>query len=346
MTIEYRPQTWWRLSASFSATALLASCLLPVAGHAQSSAQASCSEPAKTATVINVKDKGAKGNGRTDDTAAIQEAIDAASQTRGTVFVPDGVYMVEVVTQKRLALKSNMTFAMSGRAVLRAIPTNSVQYRVLTISGATNVVVTGGTLEGDRDKHKGKTGEWGMGLFIGDGARAITVNRLQANKMWGDGFYISGANNLTLCEISADSNRRQGLSIIDATGVVVMNSVFKNTNGTRPGAGIDLEPNGPNQKIIGVQIRNSKFIGNEGGGVLIAGKKGRITNIEVSHNTFTGNKPIDIEHAPKVLDAKICNNRHILAPDPTLIAGPMGMQDPASTVVLQEMCGDRRLMTR
>lgn len=42
----------------------------------------------------NVKAYGAKGNGTTDDTAAIQAAIDAIGNTGGTVFFPPGVYLI------------------------------------------------------------------------------------------------------------------------------------------------------------------------------------------------------------------------------------------------------------
>jgi parallel beta-helix repeat protein len=47
---------------------------------------------------INVKDYGATGNGSTDDTAAIQDAIDAVT-AGGTLFFPVGTYLVDVNTQ-------------------------------------------------------------------------------------------------------------------------------------------------------------------------------------------------------------------------------------------------------
>lgn len=42
----------------------------------------------------NVKDFGATGGGVTDDTTAIQSALDSCKETGGTVFFPEGVYIV------------------------------------------------------------------------------------------------------------------------------------------------------------------------------------------------------------------------------------------------------------
>ena len=63
---------------------------------------------------------------------------------------------------RRLTLKSEMTLKLSDDAILKAIPNDSKKYSVLSISGVSNVAITGGTLEGERDQHKGEKGEWGM----------------------------------------------------------------------------------------------------------------------------------------------------------------------------------------
>lgn len=326
--------------------ALLAPSLMSHGANAQTSNLPGCKQPATSTVVVNVKDKGAKGNGRSDDTAAIQAAIDAAGGSHGTVLVPDGVYMVEAVTKRRLTLKSNMTFKMSPGAVIKAIPNGAIRYFVLSISGVVNVTVTGGTLEGDRDKHKGEAGEWGIGLYIGPGARNITVNNLNSNNMWGDGFYVQGARGVTLCQVSADHNRRQGLSVIEANNMVVTHSVFKNTKGTLPSAGIDLEPNEATQKITNIQIRHSKFIDNAGGGIVIAGKNGQVSRVTISHNTIIGRNAIDISHAPGVLDATICRNRQITTVKSDQTGSLVTYEQPIKSVVLQENCGDRRIMKR
>ena len=99
--------------------------------------------------------------------------------------------------------------------------------------------------------------------------------------MWGDGFYVQDAEDVRFCGVTADANRRQGLSIIQADGLLVLNSVFKNTHGTRPAAGIDFEPDKEEQEITNVRIVGSKFLDNEGGGITVAGKKARVTKVEM-----------------------------------------------------------------
>ena len=49
-------------------------------------------QPAAPLAWVNVKSYGATGNGVTDDSAAIQDAINAASAVSGTVYVPAGTY--------------------------------------------------------------------------------------------------------------------------------------------------------------------------------------------------------------------------------------------------------------
>ena len=69
--------------------------------------------------VCNVKEYGAKGDGTTKDTAAIQKAIDecTAGSGGGTVEVPAGKYVIAPIV-----LKSNMTLHLAAGATLFGSP--------------------------------------------------------------------------------------------------------------------------------------------------------------------------------------------------------------------------------
>ena len=133
---------------------VLAACLLSPAAMAQSREPQGCAPAPTSSLEVDVKTKGAKGDGETDDTAAIQAAIEAAAGAGGTVLVPDGTFMVDAAGETPLSLKSDMVLKLSARATLKALPNAAKKYAVLAISGVSNVTVVGGTLQGDRDEHE------------------------------------------------------------------------------------------------------------------------------------------------------------------------------------------------
>jgi hypothetical protein len=287
--------------------ALLGFCGLSLEASARPRHQG-CAGPPASSLVVDVTDTGASGDDAIEDTAAIQAAIDAVAGTGGTVHVPDGTYLVDAAGNARLRLKSDMTLDLAAGAVLKAVPNGTDGYALLSISGASNVTVAGGTLEGERHEHAGTSGEWGMGIRIDGGAENVTISGVTARNMWGDGFYVESARAVMLCAVVADSNRRQGLSIIEVDGLVVTGSVFKNTWGTRPSAGIDLEPDTRAQSISNIRIHNSQFLDNVGAGLLIDGGKGPVSNVEIRHNVFAGNsRTIKLKHEPAV--TANCGNR-------------------------------------
>jgi parallel beta-helix repeat protein len=181
---------------------------------------------------------------------------------------------------------------MSSGAILRAIPNDKTGYSIIKIDGASNINVIGGTLIGERDQHFGVAGEWGMGITIRS-ASNLAIEDVTAKNGWGDGFYIGGASrNIKFCSVIADNNRRQGMSVISVDGMVVSNSIFKNTGGTAPQAGIDIEPN-DNDAVTNVQILKSQFIDNKGLGIQIyvgLNTKRRVDDIFIQGNTVTGNQ--------------------------------------------------------
>lgn len=66
--------------------------------------------------LFNVKQYGAKGDGTTDDTAAIQAAINAVPASGGTVLFPPGIYIVAPTRTRCIAIKSNLRLSGTGAA--------------------------------------------------------------------------------------------------------------------------------------------------------------------------------------------------------------------------------------
>ena len=124
------------------------------------------------AAPFNVRDFGARGDGATKDTAAIQKAIDAAEgQGGGTVLLPAGKYL-----SGTLHLKSNVALHLSAGATLLASPdeadfdpyeklpfqsvsdreTTYFHYALLAAENARNIAIVGqGTIDGNRARRGG-----------------------------------------------------------------------------------------------------------------------------------------------------------------------------------------------
>jgi len=267
---------------------------------------ATCSAPADPAPSVSVKDPayGARGDGVSDDTAAIQKAVNAVAGTGGTLTCPDGIYLVDAVTSIRV--KGGMTLQLAAGAVLRAIPNAADSYSILTVAGASNVTIQGGTLQGDYGTpvtHTGSTGEWGMGLSI-NGSSNVSVYGVTARDCWGDGFTVAlGSSNVALCSVSAVHNRRNGLSITYANTVAVRNSSFMDTGGTLPEDGLDIEPN-PGETVNLVAVSGCTFSGNAGDGIadgvpLANTGTASIANVSLSGNSITGNGARTLDSAPR-----------------------------------------------
>ena len=76
------------------------------------------------ATCYNVIDYGAKGDGKTINTQAIQSVIDDCTKTGGTVVFPQGIFLSGTIF-----MKSNVTLCLMSGAVLRGSP-NVANYPV------------------------------------------------------------------------------------------------------------------------------------------------------------------------------------------------------------------------
>jgi len=229
---------------------------------------------ARGSTTLNVRNYGARGDGRHDDTAAIQKAINSLPATGGTVFVPSGTYLINAVTSVRL--RSQMHLQLASDAKLVCKPNSSEKAYVLYVYRVSDVEISGGQIIGDRDGHLGTTGEWGHCIQL-RGANRVTIRDMRLSKGWGDGIsmgaaYVSGvwrvSNDVAIANIISTQNRRQALSIGRTTNVRVYDSEFSHTRGTAPECGIDIEPDPPGETRT-VWIENCRINDNAKYGLLV-----------------------------------------------------------------------------
>ncbi|MCX7513933.1 right-handed parallel beta-helix repeat-containing protein [Frateuria hangzhouensis] len=239
-------------------------------------------------TTINVRHKGAKGNGRHNDTAAFQAAINALPRSGGTVVVPAGRYMIDA--KKSIRMHSHTRLKLQDGAELRVIPNKEAWHYAIRVWGVNNVKIVGGKITGERSRHRGRGGEWGMGIDI-RGSKNVVVKDVHVSNFWGDGLYVGAKHGkrsdyVTINNVVSSNNRRQGLSITPASHVYVVNSTFKDTHGTLPQAGVDIEPQNEG-KATNIRLENNRMTGNKGNGIEL---HNHISGITIARNQLTGNR--------------------------------------------------------
>jgi hypothetical protein len=215
----------------------------------------------------NVKLYGAKGDGVTDDTAAIQAAVNASDG----VFFPTGTYLVS----SAINLKTNSNvFGEGASSVILYTGTAASQGALYVNSGSATAFVDNVTI---RDlKVLGRVSTLGFNEFIHNislsGVRNCLIERCVIEGFRGDGIYIGSGDvagqerhniNVTIRDCVIDGlikDNRNGISIIDCNGLNIDNNyITRASRPTMPGA-IDIEPDGNAYHVIkDISIRNNKI---------------------------------------------------------------------------------------
>ena len=212
--------------------------------------------------VVSVGDFGARGDGLTLDTAAIQAAV-AAVPPGGTLQFPPGTYRIE--SDRGVRLKDDLRVDL-GAATLVGANVDGARCRLLEIQGARNIVIAGGTLVGSR----GGQPEWGVGLLASD-AQDLRIEGTTFRDFFFDGILLTGntgCRRVVVSGVTAENNRRTGLAIVSAEDVTVEDSTFATTHGQSPQAGVNCEP-GPGAQVRRLRFRRSTFLGNAGVGLYV-----------------------------------------------------------------------------
>ena len=216
----------------------------------------------------------------------LQKAIDwAAEEGFGIIKLPQGHYLIgkegNEIYQAGVRLKSNMALLLDKEAKIEMAKNNKWNYCAISVKNLKNVVISGGTIIGDRDNHiytprkDGATAhDEGHLICIEGESQFVTVENTVLAKANGDGILTVGSkkgepqklSDIVIRNNNFSDNRRQGISLVGAKDILIENNEIHHTKGIAPQFGVDLEGAGRiNKDII---IRNNYFHHNTGGDIV------------------------------------------------------------------------------
>ena len=219
--------------------------------------------------VVTDKSFGVKGDGRTNDRIALQNAIDrSVDQT----LLITGKCRIDA---KGLDLRRNSHVRFAPGASIKLLPHDTSSYSMFRIWDVDNVLVENAVLDGSKELNAAKPAlrenGHGMGFSIA-GSTEVTLISPKTVGCWGDGIYIANSyevpfkysSNIRVVKHHADRCRRQGVSIISGRNIVFERPLWENIGGTQPEAGLDAEPNSnadilENIRIVDPVTRNCRY---------------------------------------------------------------------------------------
>lgn len=271
---------------------------------------------ARGSAKIDVREHGAGGDGKKDDTAAFQAAIDALPAGGGTVLVPAGSYLIDPTRNVKLRSRMHLSLAAGARLVAKA--NAAPRAYVLLAQQVEDVEISGGSIVGDRDSHRGTAGEWGHGIRI-RGCSRVTVRDIRISRCWGDGISAGGimlkgqpsrpGRDLLVANVVCSGNRRQGLTLGSYRGVRVRNCEFSGTGGTPPAAGIDIEPD--TDIASGIVIEECLVRDNRGPGIQLYKRAADVTISKCTIERNRGDGVLVLTAADCVFAENIIRNNRL-----------------------------------
>ena len=191
-------------------------------------------------------------------------------KVKNKVYISEGDYIVKVDAENQacLFIYDNTELYING--TIRLKPNSFKNYYILYVMGNNIKILGKGRIIGDRWKHTGLKGEWGMGIMINK-ANNVKVSELSVEDCWGDCVYIGGDSKKVAIEnCKLIGSRRQGVSITSGKDILLKNLLVSEIGGTAPGYAIDIEPN--KNGFVDDIIIEKVHIDNCEGGISVWGK--------------------------------------------------------------------------
>lgn len=203
-----------------------------------------------------------------------------------------GTYVIEHSIQ--LIDKINIVYDGSG-SIIKMTGSAPVKngFSLINVRNGKDLEFSRITLDGNREE-RGCSEQYAHAFTI-VGSRNLFVNQMAIKNSVVDGLYLgagleadssSYCRNIRIENTTIDASCRNGISIINAYGVLINSVVVNHSNGLSPAAGIDVEsdalqPIPSNKNII---IENSVFSNHKGCGIMTS-QKGSPKDIMIRNNT-------------------------------------------------------------
>ena len=260
--------------------------------------------------VFDPRTYGAIGDGTTNDAASIQQAIDAAAGTGGSVVLAQGTYLSGTLT-----LHSNMTFFIDASATLLgsgavadyptlAPATGNTQLSncdraLLYANGVTKLAIDGGgTIDGQGDSFTGVEATRPM-LIWSALSDHVTIHNLYLMKgaVWS--LVSMESDQVVIDNVNVQSNdiTHDGIDIVDGTGITVENVAV------RSGDDAMCLKSGVRRGIDTMTVTDSIFGGYSNGGSNGI-KFGTATYGSFKNITIEDSYVKDVQYAPMAVESR------------------------------------------
>lgn len=238
------------------------------------------------AKTVHVKDLGFNP---TNATALVQKAIDSDADTVVFDALPEPwrIANVRLRSDRRLVLAPGARVLWASCLAEKGKRRGELfilqRVRNVTIEGSDGATVGFFADYAERMKNCRSGQEDGNAFWL-DRATNVVLRGLHITQCGCDGVYFGGSIrepsvNVLLEDLDLDDNHRQGCSLTIGKDVRFRRVRFRNTRGTEPSAGLDIEPNFDVETVQGIVLEDCMFSNNNGGGMIFP---------------LGGTKPIDV----------------------------------------------------
>ena len=176
-----------------------------------------------TDSLFNVREFGAKGDAKSDDTKSIQNAIDAAAELGGAVYLPPGVYRsAELQMRPHVSLTGipAWDYEHGFGSVIRLADARA--QCLLNITGAFGVTIDGISLDGGK-LGAGVHGVWLNKPDYGKQEDTFRIERCQIANFSGDGVRLTRAWCFSIRHSMIAYNAGDGISLRGWDGFLLDN---------------------------------------------------------------------------------------------------------------------------